>query len=72
MSTSQTESSLAICPYWRGIRGKQTVRCEGFAEAAEVAVTMSHSKDLYKFCRRYCYSRYKDCPIAAAVEAKYD
>lgn len=72
MSNSQSGSSLALCPYWRGIRGKQTVRCEGFCEATEIAVTMPDSKELYKYCRRYCYSAYKTCPIAMAVEAKYE
>ena len=72
MSKSQSSSVLAVCPYWKGIRGKQTVRCEGFDRASEVAVTMANSRELYGFCRRYCYSRYQDCPIAAAVETKYD
>lgn len=54
------------------------IQCEGFENASAVKL-MFHSEqggalkeERYEYCKRFCESRFTECPLFNLIERKYD
>lgn len=71
MSQGDHKSANAVCPYWEG-KDAHSIYCEGTVEGSRLRLSFSIPTEKLEYCRRFCDSdRWKDCLIAAMLEAKW-
>ena len=70
MRYSET-TRYAQCPFFQS-SNKVTVQCEGITNDSIVLIRFLSPDKRTEFRKRYCNSRYFECPMYKLVEKKYD
>lgn len=61
------------CPYYRREDRKvMQIKCEGIVEGTDLYQRFENLEQLRQHKDRFCKKRYSACPVAAALDRKYD
>ena len=62
------------CPYYKREerKGQTKIVCEGILEGTSLHQTFGNLADLKKHKNAFCMGRYNRCPVAEALNRKYD
>ncbi len=61
------------CPYYRREDRKLVqLKCEGIVEGTDLYQRFENGDALLKHKDRFCKADYRRCPLAAALDRKYD
>lgn len=61
------------CPYYiREDRKRMQIKCEGLIDETNMYVRFGNLSCLCRHKDRFCKRDYRECPIAAALDRKYD
>lgn len=67
------ESIYVRCPYYcREDRKLMQLRCEGIIEGTELYQRFGSGAEMRSHKDQYCQGAYRSCPLAAALDRKYD
>ena len=69
---SSRRSLYVMCPYYKTDDALR-IKCEGFQNPiVSTHVILKLCPDCEDHIRKYCYTKYKDCPLYQIIDRKYE